>query len=172
MGWKCDCDIFLCHRRTSASRLTCYVIGGFGIDRKYGVAPGVAAESEWLDAVAAHEVGGQGLHGEGEVTRGGVGGCVEEAEGELGGPPACVAVDDDDGAMVAALRHRRDLQELVDGAVGTVIESVVGEVGQRCAVGIDHEEVAEVCAAPVGDRAERSVVACAGEASKACGGTC
>lgn len=70
-------------------------------------------------------------------------------------------MDYDDGAVVAALRQRRDLQELVDGAVGTVIEGVVGEVGQRGAVGIDHEEVAEIGAAPVGDRAERSVVACA-----------
>lgn len=60
------------------SLLTCH-----HFNRKYGVAPGVAAESEWLDAVAAHEVGGQGLHGEGEVARGGVGGGVEEAEREL-----------------------------------------------------------------------------------------
>ncbi len=81
-------------------------------------------------------------------------------------------MDDDDGAMVAALRHRRDLQELVYCTVRTVIEGVVGEVGQRGAVGIDHEEVAEVGAAPVGNRAKRSVVASAGEASESSGGGC
>ncbi len=81
-------------------------------------------------------------------------------------------MDDDDGAMVAALRHRRDLQELVYCTVRTVIEGVVGEVGQRGTVGIDHEEMAEGGAAPVGDRAERSVVTCTGEAGESSGGSC
>ncbi len=134
------------------------VLPAFSFDAQYAEAERIVAEAERLDAVPAHQVCGEWLESQCYVACGGIGRRVEKLQGKLRGPSACVAVHDNDGMVVAALRYARYLQELMHGAREVIEYSLLREVGKGSPVGVDHQEVGEVCATPVGDSPERTVM--------------